>query len=692
MGFDIGVNVVEVDGATAPSITGAAVSVGGFCISTERGVPNQPTRLTSYTQFAQRFGGFRAGSFGAYLVKGFFDNGGQTAYVNRVVDSSADTAKLGLKSGPRNADPVVLQIEGGYRGQPDPGKWAEQLFVKLAYSAAATSSLAEDKAAAIVGKTIAEPVNMAALPTLQLEVDGTPLDVTFQLTDFGDVNKATRQEIKNAINSRTHLIVADIDTDKLTLTSTGEQAGQGGGFTSLKVTTANDTLGFATSGADPVLGTLTPFAKGRATLASAAKFTAGDLVEISDGSAKATVKLTAVDANSGVVSWTPDVSNASTFDARKTTVATTQFNVLIAKGKGDDDHVVETHVGLSMLPDLANFAEHAVNDPLSGSRFVRVAVTAGQSLRPVETDWTPLQGGAEGALTAADYIGDEAARTGLSAFDPFAIQLLACERTDTSVAKAALGYCERRGDAVFIGSVPAQSVAGGQAVGYGQKLQTAKSYGALYGPWIVVPDPNGLGDNPMLTIPPVGHVMGVYARTETTRGIWKAPAGDEANLRGVLDVETRLSDADHTDLVVNGSVNGIRAVPRAGIVVDASRTLSTDPRWRYVNVRLLFNYVKSSLRDGLRWARQEPNRESLWTSVKYTTIQPFLLGLWRQGAFGTGTPEQTFTVVIDATNNPPDQVEQGLLTCEVYFYPSRPAETIVIKVGQQASGATSSDA
>ena len=690
MAFDIGVNVIEVDGATAPSITGAAVSVGGFNISSERGVPNQPARVTSYTQFAERFGGYRAGSLGAYLVKGFFDNGGQTAYINRIVDDTAATATLALKSGTKANDPVVLTIAGGYRGQPDPGKWAEQLFIKLQYSSSATSRVLEDTPAVISGKSVTEPINMGALPPLELEVDGSPLEITFRLTDFNDVGKATRQEIKDAINARTNLVKADIDTDKLTLTSTGEQAAQDSGFTSLKVTAANDTLGFSATGADPVVGTLKAFSKGGTTLANPGKFSVGDLIELGDGTNKANAKITALDPG-GAVSWTPDVGNASSFDARKTSIATTEFDLIIAKGKGDKDHVVETLPSLSMHPALANFAETAANDPLTGSRYVTLAVAAGQTTRPLETDWTPLQNSAEGTLTAADFIGDEAKRTGLSAFDPVDIQLLCCERSDTSIAKAALGYCEKRGDAMFVGAVPAKSVAGGQAVGYGQQLQTAKAYGALYGPWIVVPDPNGAGDNPMLTIPPTGHVMGVYARTETTRGIWKAPAGDEANLRGVIDVETPLSPADHTDLVVNGSVNGIRAVPRAGIVVDASRTLSTDPRWRYVNVRLLFNYVKSSLRDGLRWARQEPNRESLWTSVKDTTITPFLLGLWRQGAFGTGTPEQTFTVIVDATNNPPDQVEQGMLTCEVYFYPSRPAETIVIKVGQQPSGATASE-
>jgi phage tail sheath protein FI len=163
-------------------------------------------------------------------------------------------------------------------------------------------------------------------------------------------------------------------------------------------------------------------------------------------------------------------------------------------------------------------------------------------------------------------------------------------------------------------------------------------------------------------------------------------------LRNVLDVTYRLSDAEHTNLVKNAGINGIRAIPKAGVVVDASRTLSTDSRWLYVNVRLLFNYIKTSLKQGLRWVRQEPNKDTLWNLVKYGSVVPFLTGLWRQGAFGTGSPSEVFTVICDASNNPPAQVQLGFLNVEVYIYPSNPAETIVIKVGQQPSGGTVSEA
>lgn len=696
MAFNVGVNVVEVDGAGSPSVTGAAVSVGAFTVLTRRGVPHQPVRVSSYPQFVERFGGYFTGGLGAYLVKGFFDNGGQTAYVSRVTDTTAATGATAAKRTLADAAATnVLTVEAGFRGKADPGLWGRSLFLRVRHSASATTRLRESAPATISGTALGATVNMATLPTLSVRVDESPTatDLTFVANNFANPGTATRTEIRDAINGQTNLLRAAIGGaggDQLVLTSTGESAAVTGKWTGLQVTANNTALGFTTM-ANPTLGALEPLAAGGGKFATVRDFSVGDAVVISDGTTTARAVLSTVDSASGAVAWTPDLANLAAFtDHRKVTLATAEFDLLIADGAGDAEHTVETHVGLSMQPDLPNYAPRVLNHPLSGSRHVRLTDLATPNRdRPAATSgWVALQGGGDGTPTATHFIGDEAAGTGLFAFNAVDIQLLCCERTDAAIAKAALAYCANRGDAVFVGAVPEGAVAGGQAVAYGAGLQSKKAYGALYGPWIIVPDPIGIGDGPRITIPPTGHVMGVFARIETTRGIWKAPAGDEANLLGVLDVESRLSDADHTDLVTNGCVNGVRAVPRAGIVVDASRTLSTDPRWRFVNVRLLFNYVKSSLRDGLRWVRQEPNRDSLWTAVRYGTVTPFLTGLWRQGAFGTGSAEQTFTVVVDASNNPPEQVEQGKLTIEVYFYPSRPAETIVIMVGQQPSGAS----
>jgi phage tail sheath protein FI len=359
---------------------------------------------------------------------------------------------------------------------------------------------------------------------------------------------------------------------------------------------------------------------------------------------------------------------------------------------------VESWTGLSMEVDVPNYAVTRINDPLAGSRYVMAtddlsASAVGLDIPGPTVGWTRFTPGRNGTPTSNDFIGNQLAKSGFFSFDSADVQLVCTERTDVSIVTAGLGYCQNRGDCMYVGAAPEATIQAdlSAAVGYGQAFQGKKVYGALYGPWIFVQDPIGAGDNPLKKVPPTGHILGIYARTETTRGIWKAPAGDEANLLGALDVEYRLSDAENTTLVKDGSVNGVRVVPRSGIVVDASRTLSTDTRWRYVNVRLLFNYVKSSLKQGLRWVRQEPNRDTLWSAIRLGTVKPFLLGLWRQGAFGTGTPDQVFTIICDATNNPPDQVDLGNLMIEVYFYPSKPAETIVIKVGQRPSGATVSE-
>ncbi|WP_432949894.1 phage tail sheath C-terminal domain-containing protein [Kribbella sp. CA-253562] len=713
MAFNIGVNVVEVDGSAAPSITGAAVSVAGFTVLTERGVPGRPARVTSFVQFAERFGGYFRGGLGAYLVKGFFDNGGQTAYINRIVDADpkkgAKAATAALKD---DGGTTVLEVAAGYRGRLDPGDWGKRLFVRVRHSSSATSVVRESEPASITGAALGgATVDMTDAPKLEVFVDGAEgaTEIEFDDDDFADRTKATPEEIRDAINRGTSLLRASVAPgaapQKLVLTSTGVEAAGSTGRTSLRVAAANAKLGFG-AGTSPTPGTLEQFAAGGTRLQSTEGFAVGDALVITATKPGATPgqdpvpvvatgghrTISSIDGATGAVKWTPNIGNIADFsDTATVTVANAEFDLLVADGAADEEHVVETHLGLTLEPELQHYASRVLNHPVTGSRFLRLADVAAATRDRPKAEWTALQGGSDGSPKSNHFIGDEAEGTGFFAFSPYDIQLLCCERADVVISKAALAYCEKRGDAMFVGSV-LEGLRGEDAVRHGKLLQTRKSYGALYGPWIIVPDPAGLGDNPRITIPPVGHVMGVYARIETSRGIWKAPAGDEANLLGVLDTEYQFSDTDHTDLVVNGSVNGIRPVPRAGIVVDASRTLSTDPRWRYVNVRLLFNYVKSSLREGLRSARQEPNRESLWNAVKFGTITPFLMGLWRQGAFGTGTPEQTFTVVVDATNNPPDQVAQGRLTVEAYFYPGLPAETIVIICGQQPSGVTVAEA
>jgi phage tail sheath protein FI len=585
MATNIGLNVIEVDGSAPATIQGAATSTGAFNIVTRRGVPNRPVRVTSFAEFVERFGGYEAGSLGAYLVRGFFDNGGRRAWINRVAGSGASAPKAAsgiLRQGTAQNAAALLRLDGGYRGQSDPGAWAEGISIAL------------------------------------------------------------RPSFQSGVREGTQSI-----------------------------------------------------GKGGTTLASLAGFSVGDTVIVREGGDRALVTVTELNPATGEISWTPEIANNADFAAAETVVASTDFDLSIA-GAGEGAATVESWTRLTLRRGAPNYAVTMLNDPSRGSRYVlatdsRQAANQTTPDSPGEEVAAVLTGSAEGAVSTADFIGDEAVHTGFHAFDPLDVQLVCVESTDASVVAAALAYCEERGDCTFVGSVP-EALPVSDAIEYGAGFQGKKVYGALYGPWISVADPIAQGQTKVKRVPPTGHVMGVYARIETTRGIHKAPAGDEARLLGALDVEYQLSDAEHTDLVTMGSVNGIRAIPGAGIVVDASRTLSTDIRWRYVNVRLLFNYVKSSLRQGLRWVRQEPNKDTLWDAVKFGSVRPFLMGLWRQGSFGTGDPDEVFTIICDETNNPPDEVDKGNFKLEVYFYPSKPAETILIVVGQQPSGSTASEA
>ncbi len=379
---------------------------------------------------------------------------------------------------------------------------------------------------------------------------------------------------------------------------------------------------------------------------------------------------------------------------------------------------VESWERLSFDPSPhKNYAERRVNDSNTGSSYIVLTPTifltpsgdpvpfhghrtprTGQGIRlgrntPTAAGLTVEPGSDGDPPSTSDF------RNALSRFNTVAIQLLAILEAMPAgmldpITRDAIAYAQdeaTKGDCLFVGHTP-DGWDAEAAKEFGQNLQQGSregSYGALYWPWIVVTDPIGTGPNPTRLIPPTGHVLGVYSRIDRTRGIWKAPAGNEAVLRGALAVEHDITDRDHTDLVKNGSVNGIRQLRGTGIVIDASRTLSTDSRWLYVNVRLLFNYVKASLREGMRWAKQEPNRERLWNTIKYGTVTPFLQRLYQAGAFGPGAPEEVYTIICGPENNPPDQIQLGNLTVEIYFYPARPAETIIIIIGQ--SGATASE-
>ena len=210
-------------------------------------------------------------------------------------------------------------------------------------------------------------------------------------------------------------------------------------------------------------------------------------------------------------------------------------------------------------------------------------------------------------------------------------------------------------------------------------------FAALYYPWLKVANPAAPGSangDRMILVPPSGHVAGVWARNDSTRGVWKAPANEV--VRGALDVEQKITKGEQ-DLLNPVGVNCIRPFGTRGIRIWGARSLSSDPSWRYINIRRLFNFVEQSILNGTQWVVFEPNDLDLWKRVARTATF-FLLGLWRQGALTGATPAQAFYVKCDAETNPPESVDEGKLVVEIGLAPVKPAEFVIFRISQWQSG------
>ena len=209
-------------------------------------------------------------------------------------------------------------------------------------------------------------------------------------------------------------------------------------------------------------------------------------------------------------------------------------------------------------------------------------------------------------------------------------------------------------------------------------------YAAMYYPWLRVADPSrSNGSVVTIDVPPSGHVSGIWARNDATRGVWKAPANEV--VRGIMDLEAAVTRGEQ-ELLNPIGINVIRPFGTRGVRVWGARTLSSDPSWRYVNVRRLFNYIESSIDIGTQWVVFEPNDLDLWQRVK-RTINSFLLGMWRQGALVGATPAEAFFVKCDAENNPPESVDEGKLIVEIGIAPVKPAEFVIFQISQWQGGA-----
>lgn len=360
----------------------------------------------------------------------------------------------------------------------------------------------------------------------------------------------------------------------------------------------------------------------------------------------------------------------------------------VAAAAGGAGLVIETPEGLTLVvsEEPNRHFPRTLRDIGFASRAEGYAQNSPKNplVRPrVTTDMIRLSGGTDGSgpVTATDF------GRGLAALDRVDIQLLTLPgRTGSAFVNAGLGYCDRRGDCFFIADGPGHvdpnlAVTPQDARSFIDALPNRSNNGAMYYPWLLVPDPVGAGRNPRRFVPPSGHIAGIFARTDNRRGVWKAPAGIEAVVTGAIGLQWQLIDSEQ-DILNPAGLNAIRQFPGSGIVCWGSRTLASDPEWRYVPVRRLALFLKTSLQRGLQWAVFEPNDADLWGRIR-VNITSFMLSLFGQGAFQGSTPEDAFNVLCDRSTNPQELIDAGIVTARVAFAPLKPAEFVVIEIVQK---------
>jgi hypothetical protein len=211
-----------------------------------------------------------------------------------------------------------------------------------------------------------------------------------------------------------------------------------------------------------------------------------------------------------------------------------------------------------------------------------------------------------------------------------------------------------------------------------QVLPNSKD-GALYYPWIREKAADFEGRE--LLIPPSGHVAGIYARTEQSRGVGQAPANEI--LQGVIALEVPLSNAEQ-DLLNPRGVNCLRTFPGRGLRVWGARTLSTDPLWRYVNVRRVYLAIVKHLYLNLQWTVFEPNDQTLWAKIT-ASLTLFLRELFLQGALVGNAQDEAFFVKCNDETNTADGLARGEVVAEIGFAPARPAEFILVTIKRTAA-------
>ena len=638
-----GVYMEEVPSGVRP-IEAAGTSTAAFFGVAQRGPIGEVKRIFNFTEFKNMYGDFLNGYYLAHAVFQFFNNGGTQCYVGRIA-SGAQTAEVTiLDRGDTPQDSLTISAIS-------PGGWCNHLMVII------DSASAEDSE------------NQFNLTIYQDNPKPDEEPIQLEVFENLSMNPASPNYVETVINSGSKYIQITINT-----------------------TNSNQINGYSESGEIPLNGNLLGDNQRKFRInIHGDGYRTVDLTEELEGADISDLSVIQSAIQTEIRSLEP-LRESTPSQAYEVTVSIEGTNKLrVTSGHSSADSKVE-------IIDAEDALENAAGALHLGRRNSGTEVFGSSSMRPQNTaadDFFFLgDDTVEGAVSAVirgddgtlppqdlDYI------NALNWLDTIRdVSLIAIPGIgSTAVADACMNYCRNRplSDCFYIGDMAQDDVDLEDVIEYRNNINTPNSYGAVYFPWLRELDPTGLSPEP-IDVPSSGFVAGMYAQIDARRGVWKAPAGTEAVLGGAVGLVTDLTDVQHGILNKDKkSVCVIRKFPGSGIVLWGSRTMSSDPEYKYIPVRRMAIMLRVSIFSGIQWAVFEPNDEELWAQLRLN-IGAFMMTLFRQGAFQGSTPSQAFFVKCDSETTTQDDINLGIVNVLVGFAPLKPAEFVVVKITQKA--------
>jgi phage tail sheath protein FI len=643
-------------------IAGVGTSTPAFIGPALGGVPNKPTLITSWTEFLNKFGpdvsslpatdplrtdpnrGYITSPpvFVTHAVRGFFDNGGAACYFVRA--STAVQSSLNVPDRTGAANSFALAVRARKEG---PGGNGIRIIIL------------DDPIVPISAAVV--PVRAGAALT---SAQGTQALLTAAGVDIQPGDIVLIEQTLGAIKENETAIVEAVSGTTLTLR----------GVLSRTYANANTpTIRIADLDAPQQsirLNKITGIEPGTTLHISQQGTTNEETVVVK--AVNPTIKTV-------VLAKQLTMKFDMTTGAGKIDIESQEFSLTVNPPTG----TAELYPRLSIDPRHSRYFRSLIEGATPAS-IVDVSgggSTAGPPKNLPEANTAPGDPLAGGLADQIENLTPNNYTTAIDALEVIDDVNMLCvpDMANQAVQAAMIAHCEKMQDRFAILDPVKGAGASNGIVTQRNNLGSLRGFGALYYPRIYISDPFGGGP---LLVPPSGHIAGVYARTDDTRGVHKAPANEQ--LRGALALETDLSLAQ-MGILNEQSVNVLRPVPGAGILVWGARTLAKNTQWRYVNIRRLLLFIEESIQEGTQFAVFEPNNLSLRAQVK-RQVTDFLTRVWRAGGLFGATPEAAFRVRVDEELNPPDVRALGQLIIEVVVVPTSPAEFIVFRIISDPTG------